>query len=40
MIIMEAVMDSLLEHAATVEPLAVLSRFRAGFLCLPDRSCR
>jgi hypothetical protein len=40
MIIMEAVMDSLLEHAATVEPLAVLSRFRAGFPCLPDRSCR
>jgi len=31
MITTKAVMDSLLEHAADVESLAVLSRFRAGF---------
>ena len=31
-------MDSLLEHAADVESLAVLSRFRAGFrACLAAR---
>ena len=35
MIAAKAVMDSLLEHAADVEPLAVLSRFRVDF-----RACR
>jgi DDE superfamily endonuclease len=38
MITTKAVMDSLLEHAADVESLAVLSRFRAGFrACLAAR---
>ena len=32
-------MDSLLEHAADVEPLAVLSRFRVDFhACLTARA--
>jgi DDE superfamily endonuclease len=38
MITTKAVMDSLLEHAADVDSLAVLSRFRAGFrACLAAR---
>ena len=38
MITTKAVMDSLLEHAAGVEPLAVLSRFRLDFhACLTAR---
>jgi hypothetical protein len=38
MISAKAVMDSLLEHAADVEPLAALSRFRLGFHgCLTAR---
>src|SRR6185437_8346049 len=38
-IITRAVMDSLLEHAAGVEPLAVLSRFRQDFhACLTARA--
>jgi hypothetical protein len=39
MITTKAVMDSLLEHAADVESLAVLSRFRLDFhSCLTARS--
>ena len=38
MITTKAVMNSLLEHAAAVESLAVLSRFRADFrACLAAR---
>ena len=35
MIAAKAVMDSLLEHAADVESLAVLSRFRVDFRARP-----
>jgi hypothetical protein len=39
MITTKAVMDSLLEHATDVEPLAVLSRFRLDFhACLTARA--
>jgi hypothetical protein len=39
MITTKAVMDSLLEHATDVEPLAVLSRFRRDFhACLTARA--